>query len=131
MVRRPPRSTLTDTLFPYTTLFRSDPRAGHARAAAWHRTAAPGRLPRAVLQQRRRPAGRQLPGAAAYPRRRALAGAGARVLPRPRQPHAAVHRAGARIPALPRSAKRGPGDAVAARTGTLRMGRTQIGRAHV
>src|SRR3546814_3130456 len=24
MVRRPPRSTLTDTLFPYTTLFRSD-----------------------------------------------------------------------------------------------------------
>src|SRR3546814_6875477 len=27
MIRRPPRSTLTDTLFPYTTLFRSaDPR---------------------------------------------------------------------------------------------------------
>src|SRR3546814_15559098 len=25
MIRRPPRSTLTDTLFPYTTLFRSDP----------------------------------------------------------------------------------------------------------
>src|SRR3546814_6683754 len=25
MVRRPPRSTRTDTLFPYTTLFRSDP----------------------------------------------------------------------------------------------------------
>src|SRR3546814_7968307 len=24
MRRRPPRSTLTDTLFPYTTLFRSD-----------------------------------------------------------------------------------------------------------
>src|SRR3546814_9077745 len=24
MIRRPPRSTLTDTLFPYTTLFRSD-----------------------------------------------------------------------------------------------------------
>src|SRR3546814_19707460 len=24
MMRRPPRSTLTDTLFPYTTLFRSD-----------------------------------------------------------------------------------------------------------
>src|SRR3546814_3307484 len=29
MIRRPPRSTLTDTLFPYTTLFRSVPRAGH------------------------------------------------------------------------------------------------------
>src|SRR3546814_6941946 len=25
MIRRPPRSTLTDTLFPYTTLFRSRP----------------------------------------------------------------------------------------------------------
>src|SRR3546814_19725975 len=25
MIRRPPRSTLTDTLFPYTTLFRSFP----------------------------------------------------------------------------------------------------------
>src|SRR3546814_1521143 len=29
MIRRPPRSTRTDTLFPYTTLFRSDP--PHAR----------------------------------------------------------------------------------------------------
>src|SRR3546814_1633520 len=29
MRRRPPRSTLTDTLFPYTTLFRS-PQAGEA-----------------------------------------------------------------------------------------------------
>src|SRR3546814_15981619 len=29
MIRRPPRSTRTDTLFPYTTLFRS----GHSRAA--------------------------------------------------------------------------------------------------
>src|SRR3546814_2666529 len=41
MIRRPPRSTRTDTLFPYTTLFRSEPGglgihvtldlAGHAR----------------------------------------------------------------------------------------------------
>src|SRR3546814_12647323 len=30
MIRRPPRSTRTDTLFPYTTLFRSQPtRLGH------------------------------------------------------------------------------------------------------
>src|SRR3546814_2527975 len=30
MIRRPPRSTRTDTLFPYTTLFRSSEReAGH------------------------------------------------------------------------------------------------------
>src|SRR3546814_13882935 len=28
MIRRPPRSTRTDTLFPYTTLFRSRPRRG-------------------------------------------------------------------------------------------------------
>src|SRR3546814_7286593 len=27
MIRRPPRSTRTDTLFPYTTLFRSDDHA--------------------------------------------------------------------------------------------------------
>src|SRR3546814_3103800 len=37
MIRRPPRSTRTDTLFPYTTLFRSVPRRGRRqrqRAAA-------------------------------------------------------------------------------------------------
>src|SRR3546814_8220771 len=28
MIRRPPRSTRTDTLFPYTTLFRSQDRGG-------------------------------------------------------------------------------------------------------
>src|SRR3546814_4147174 len=32
MLRRPPRSTRTDTLFPYTTLFRSACRAGPCRA---------------------------------------------------------------------------------------------------
>src|SRR3546814_6989487 len=30
MIRRPPRSTRTDTLFPYTTLFRSCPCASQA-----------------------------------------------------------------------------------------------------
>src|SRR3546814_1794918 len=34
MLRRPPRSTRTDTLFPYTTLFRS---SGGDRGAAAHR----------------------------------------------------------------------------------------------
>src|SRR3546814_5922477 len=29
MIRRPPRSTRTDTLFPYTTLFRSRDRVAH------------------------------------------------------------------------------------------------------
>src|SRR3546814_6676960 len=33
MIRRPPRSTRTDTLFPYTTLFRSGGRGGRARRA--------------------------------------------------------------------------------------------------
>src|SRR3546814_5475576 len=32
MIRRPPRSTRTDTLVPYTTLFRSDAAAAHRRA---------------------------------------------------------------------------------------------------
>src|SRR3546814_1038636 len=31
MMRRPPRSTRTDTLFPYTTLFRSGQCTGHDR----------------------------------------------------------------------------------------------------
>src|SRR3546814_14413137 len=35
MIRRPPRSTLTDTLFPYTTLFRS----GQGEACHWRRAA--------------------------------------------------------------------------------------------
>src|SRR3546814_1917968 len=30
MIRRPPRSTRTDTLFPYTTLFRSEGQTGDA-----------------------------------------------------------------------------------------------------
>src|SRR6056297_1426686 len=38
MIRRPPRSTRTDTLFPYTTLFRSRRRV--------RRHAVPGRHPR-------------------------------------------------------------------------------------
>src|SRR3546814_20024226 len=41
MIRRPPRSTRTDTLFPYTTLFRSHP-------PDWpdgHRTALPPPVP--------------------------------------------------------------------------------------
>src|SRR3546814_16906636 len=33
MCRRPPRATRTDTLFPYTTLFRSEPAVGRGAAA--------------------------------------------------------------------------------------------------
>src|SRR3546814_9543061 len=46
MIRRPPRSTRTDTLFPYTTLFRSQPcrhpdrRAASGQIGRWPRRAA-------------------------------------------------------------------------------------------
>src|SRR3546814_1653419 len=36
MIRRPPRSTRTDTLFPYTTLFRSFIQAGAERQDTKH-----------------------------------------------------------------------------------------------
>src|SRR3546814_9944010 len=35
MIRRPPRSTRTDTLFPYTTLFRSDSYRYKVSGATW------------------------------------------------------------------------------------------------
>src|SRR3546814_8347932 len=35
MIRRPPRSTRTDTLFPYTTRFRSSNCCSTRRSAAW------------------------------------------------------------------------------------------------
>src|SRR3546814_3392485 len=42
MIRRPPRSTRTDTLFPYTTLFRS---AAHDQDRLWRKKLGrPGRL---------------------------------------------------------------------------------------
>src|SRR3546814_19244988 len=69
MIRRPPRSTRTDTLFPYTTLFRSgrllgafppqdlrvppdEPDAAHHRPTRSHRRALPDR------RRRPRPAAR-------------------------------------------------------------------------
>src|SRR3546814_7776322 len=39
MIRRPPRSTRTDPLFPYTTLFRSPASAASANAPPWMATA--------------------------------------------------------------------------------------------
>src|SRR3546814_12725441 len=37
MIRRPPRSTRTDTLFPYTTLFRSPPASRRYENAVFNR----------------------------------------------------------------------------------------------
>src|SRR3546814_5410857 len=44
MIRRPPRSTRTDTLFPYTTLFRSPRRAMATRNSLGERRTADCRL---------------------------------------------------------------------------------------
>src|SRR3546814_3116283 len=59
MIRRPPRTTRTDTLFPYTTLFRSPALCGenHRKkrsqlvntASTTKKTARPARKPRQVI----------------------------------------------------------------------------------
>src|SRR3546814_5682526 len=49
MIRRPPRSTRTDTLFPYTTLFRShrrrSPTGGHVHNARPRQARCPAKSP--------------------------------------------------------------------------------------
>src|SRR3546814_5139588 len=55
MIRRPPRSTRTDTLFPYTTLFRSQ----HPALVAGVATAPEQAPPLQALQQRRQRPGIQ------------------------------------------------------------------------
>src|SRR3546814_3670354 len=52
MIRRPPRSTRTDTLFPYTTLFRSKAPAG------WTNSAVPAPRPIVEHQAEDQPSGR-------------------------------------------------------------------------
>src|SRR3546814_2309669 len=69
MIRRQPRSTRTDTLFPYTTLFRSQtdarlPRPRQVRGAP--SADKPGR----VLRHRGRPASAAVPAAPASEERR-------------------------------------------------------------
>src|SRR3546814_2147877 len=66
MIRRPPRSTRTDTLFPYTTLFRSNPetrrRPGHRRRESRSKSA-----PQRYVAQA---GGREAPRAPSMPARR-------------------------------------------------------------
>src|SRR3546814_2653729 len=59
MIRRPPRSTRTDTLFPYTTLFRSP--AGHLLHAGGRRRG-PDRGPGGGARARGRRGEARLPG---------------------------------------------------------------------
>src|SRR3546814_2932106 len=49
MIRLPPRSTMTDTLFPYTTLFRSQESARHLRRC--HQLVAGARLMARMLRR--------------------------------------------------------------------------------
>src|SRR3546814_16150250 len=77
MIRRPPRSTRTDTLFPYTTLFRSCRRRGAGRGAAPDLSSAPHapepRIP-TLPPRRRMPRGDR--PARPWPRHAAGRGAG-------------------------------------------------------
>src|SRR3546814_8493194 len=86
MIRRPPRSTRTDTLFPYTTLFRSyaDPCAGAGAGTARRRDAAARGGPGIHRARRYRP------GAAAGAKARSGA---ARAADRTRRCNAADNRA--------------------------------------
>src|SRR3546814_6902997 len=53
MIRRPPRSTRTYTLFPYTTLFRSRADDGRPGSAIAHDAPAPPEIPRPADYQPR------------------------------------------------------------------------------
>src|SRR3546814_6303534 len=56
MIRRPPRSTRTDTLFPYTTLFRSLKRRGGGKSGTGGRTRTDNLIPqRRILSPLRLP----------------------------------------------------------------------------
>src|SRR3546814_7093451 len=69
MIRRPPRSTRTDTLFPYTTLFRSDRSGGHSRfRRRRNRAAAPVPRPKGKGLRSRR-AQRTRPRRSLFPHR--------------------------------------------------------------
>src|SRR3546814_13077125 len=84
MIRRPPRSTRTDTLFPYTTLFRSDGRflrgAGGSRPQEEAVDQRADRLAEAAAARghaaRRPPVARSQEGYPAPPRRAAQERAG-------------------------------------------------------
>src|SRR3546814_5570434 len=63
MIRRPPRSTRTDTLFPYTTLFRSlaagNPRGGRCAMGVAAHTAVARLQPAAIAHDRAAPGARR------------------------------------------------------------------------
>src|SRR3546814_4369988 len=120
MIRRPPRSTRTDTLFPYTTLFRSGGDAERQRQGPEDRPLSA--LPPGALEQLRRRR-RALPLPAGGHARRSRSAA-------PRRPH--LHRLQA---AVVRAAPWSAGLRRILRHGSPLAGRepraVEIGRAHV
>src|SRR3546814_971482 len=103
MIRRPPRSTRTDTLFPYTTLFRSPLRSPLRDGG---RRLSRSRRPRPVAGHAARRSGRAAAGAAADDL--SLSWAGARFRRGP--PHAPRRRRGRRPAALGEPARRSHDD---------------------
>src|SRR3546814_13790613 len=88
MIRRPPRSTRTDTRFPYTTLFRSRPASNLTRMSAMMLTKAKIRNDQSASHHRRVLDGRNAPDVGApwariqrQPRHSVLAGFGSLALP--------------------------------------------------
>src|SRR3546814_13772916 len=122
MIRRPPRSTRTDTLFPYTTLFRST--AGRGRCSP------PWRLP-----PRDACRATTAPGSRAPPRRppRRARGRGRRRRGRDarwRSPGALPTTSRPRCP-RPRPSRRRRGTSRRRRRRAARSREAQIGREHV
>src|SRR3546814_16945741 len=89
MIRRPPRSTRTDTLFPYTTLFRSGGRARRAGTAGAGRGGRRRRARETAGAARGRTAGTE-ESLRLQPRRHRGAGRGAAGRQQPRRARLAV-----------------------------------------
>src|SRR3546814_13377578 len=98
MIRRPPRSTRTDTLFPYTTLFRS---GVHEAGWRWRCLREPFALPGGRFTRHAAPADQLCPApgvAEAWQRRRGPAAGRGAADPAPAQRGVARARLGARSP---------------------------------
>src|SRR3546814_14124424 len=99
MIRRPPRSTRTDTLFPYTTLFRSD---AHAAARGFGRELAHIGLIAAIIEHHQDVAAAHVEQAVAALARQSVLGGDPRPKLRPVCTQHARYLDAARTPAFER-----------------------------